>query len=87
MPAGFDDGDLRISARQVRMYVMDNKDVPYAALKVSTYLLITVSSGFSTAVVVFRRVDCVSLRYIMHTYMYIYTVYIHVCVCRRAAGT
>jgi hypothetical protein len=34
--AGFDDGDLRISARQARMYVLNasGKEVPFAALQV-----------------------------------------------------
>lgn len=30
---GFDDGDLRISARQLRMYIDENEDVPFDALK------------------------------------------------------
>lgn len=36
MQTGFDDGDLRISARQARMYVLNasGKDVPFAALQV-----------------------------------------------------
>ena len=32
-PAGFDDGDLRISVRQLRMYLDENEQIPYAALK------------------------------------------------------
>lgn len=31
--AGFDDGDLRISVRQLRMYIDENEAVPYDALK------------------------------------------------------
>lgn len=31
--AGFDDGDLRISVRQLRMYLDDSEAVPYAALQ------------------------------------------------------
>ncbi len=37
LSAGFDDGDLRISARQMRMYVLDSlqrgNPVPYEALR------------------------------------------------------
>jgi len=33
IPYGFDDGDLRISARQLRMYLDENDAVPYDALK------------------------------------------------------
>uniref|UniRef100_A0A7S1SRN5 Dynein heavy chain n=1 Tax=Tetraselmis chuii TaxID=63592 RepID=A0A7S1SRN5_9CHLO len=33
IPYGFDDGDLRISVRQLRMYVDENDEVPFAALK------------------------------------------------------
>jgi dynein heavy chain len=33
IPYSFDDGDLRISVRQLRMYVDDNDEVPFAALK------------------------------------------------------
>jgi dynein heavy chain len=36
IPYGFDDGDLRISARQLHMYVNDNKKTPFAALKYAT---------------------------------------------------
>lgn len=32
IPYSFDDGDLRISARQLRMYVDDNEDIPFDAL-------------------------------------------------------
>ncbi|KAF5843852.1 dynein heavy chain and region D6 of dynein motor-domain-containing protein, partial [Dunaliella salina] len=37
IPYGFDDGDLRISARQARMYVLNasGKEVPFAALQYS----------------------------------------------------
>ncbi len=31
--AGFDDGDLRISVRQLAMYLADNQQVPFEALK------------------------------------------------------
>ena len=31
--SGFDDGDLRISVRQLRMYIDDNEQLPYDALK------------------------------------------------------
>lgn len=31
--AGFDDGDLRISVRQLHMYLADNENVPFDALK------------------------------------------------------
>ena len=33
IPYGFDDGDLRISVRQLHMYVTDNEAVPFSALK------------------------------------------------------
>ena len=33
IPYGFDDSDLRISARQLRQYVLENEQVPYAALQ------------------------------------------------------
>jgi hypothetical protein len=33
IPYGFDDGDLRISARQLHMYISDNATVPFTALK------------------------------------------------------
>ncbi|GAX74205.1 hypothetical protein CEUSTIGMA_g1654.t1 [Chlamydomonas eustigma] len=33
IPYGFDDGDLRISVRQLRMYIDDNAEIPYDALK------------------------------------------------------
>ncbi|GMH41668.1 hypothetical protein BSKO_09578 [Bryopsis sp. KO-2023] len=33
IPYSFDDGDLRISARQLRMYLDDNEYIPYDALK------------------------------------------------------
>lgn len=33
IPYGFDDGDLRISARQLRMYVDDNSTTPFEALR------------------------------------------------------
>ena len=33
---GFDDGDLRISVRQLRMFIEENDDVPYAALRYVT---------------------------------------------------
>ena len=33
IPYGFDDGDLRISARQLRMYLDGNADVPFDALR------------------------------------------------------
>eukprot|EP00195_Chlamydomonas_chlamydogama_P001707 CAMPEP_0202916878 /NCGR_PEP_ID=MMETSP1392-20130828/69695_1 /ASSEMBLY_ACC=CAM_ASM_000868 /TAXON_ID=225041 /ORGANISM="Chlamydomonas chlamydogama, Strain SAG 11-48b" /LENGTH=214 /DNA_ID=CAMNT_0049609455 /DNA_START=86 /DNA_END=726 /DNA_ORIENTATION=- len=33
IPYGFDDGDLRISARQVVMYVEEGREVPFAALR------------------------------------------------------
>ncbi|KAK3272243.1 hypothetical protein CYMTET_19451 [Cymbomonas tetramitiformis] len=33
VPYGFDDGDLRISVRQLQMFIDENEDVPYAALK------------------------------------------------------
>ena len=36
IPYGFDDGDLRISVRQLHMYVNDNKKTPFAALKYAT---------------------------------------------------
>jgi len=36
IPYGFDDGDLRISARQLQMYINDNQATPYAALKYAT---------------------------------------------------
>jgi dynein heavy chain len=36
IPYGFDDGDLRISARQLHMYVNDNDETPFAALKYAT---------------------------------------------------
>lgn len=35
IPYGFDDGDLRISARQLRMYLQDADGVPWAALRYS----------------------------------------------------
>ena len=36
IPYGFDDGDLRISVRQLHMYVNDNKKTPFEALKYAT---------------------------------------------------
>ena len=36
IPYGFDDGDLRISVRQLHMYVNDNDETPFAALKYAT---------------------------------------------------
>ena len=36
IPYGFDDGDLRISVRQLHMYVNDNKKTPFDALKYAT---------------------------------------------------
>jgi len=36
IPYGFDDGDLRISARQLKMYIDDNEAIPYDALKYAT---------------------------------------------------
>ena len=33
IPYGFDDGDLRISVRQLHMYISENADVPFSALK------------------------------------------------------
>jgi dynein heavy chain len=36
IPYGFDDGDLRISARQLRMFIDENAHVPYDALNYVT---------------------------------------------------
>ena len=36
IPYGFDDGDLRISVRQLHMYVDENKKTPFEALKYAT---------------------------------------------------
>ena len=36
IPYGFDDGDLRISVRQLHMYVNDNEETPFEALKYAT---------------------------------------------------
>jgi len=36
IPYGFDDGDLRISVRQLHMYVMENDATPFDALKYAT---------------------------------------------------
>jgi len=33
IPYGFDDGDLRISVRQLQMFIDENEDIPYEALK------------------------------------------------------
>lgn len=33
IPYSFDDGDLRISARQLRMYLDESEEIPYDALK------------------------------------------------------
>jgi dynein heavy chain len=35
IPYGFDDGDLRISARQLHMYVHESREVPFRALQYS----------------------------------------------------
>eukprot|EP00899_Mesostigma_viride_P020786 jgi/Mesvir1/28709/Mv19680-RA.1 len=36
IPYGFDDGDLRISVRQLKMLLQENEDVPWAALRYVT---------------------------------------------------
>jgi dynein heavy chain len=36
IPYGFDDGDLRISVRQLQMFIDENQSIPFAALKYAT---------------------------------------------------
>ena len=36
IPYGFDDGDLKISVRQLQMYVNENEATPFEALKYAT---------------------------------------------------
>jgi dynein heavy chain len=36
IPYGFDDGDLRISVRQLQMFIDENEQIPFAALKYAT---------------------------------------------------
>ena len=36
IPYGFDDGDLKISVRQLQMYINENEQTPFEALKYAT---------------------------------------------------